>query len=251
MKAVILISAMAIAAVYPAAAQDAPPAKPEALEIASVRMNPRGTAGPVSWSPYGGASFTAHNTTLSLLVQLAWGLPDRQLQNADRLGSETYELAVKPASGGAVSWERLKPMLRTLLAERFKLSTHDEAKEVSGYALVLGKGGPRLKASDGAKGNLMILPGSLRGAGITLDDLAGMLASPLGRPVVNRTGIDGQYDVVLEYANEAAGMPTAANDSKPSIFSALQEQLGLKVESTKVSQQILVIDRCNTIPTEN
>ena len=144
----------------------------EKLEVASVRMVPRGKAGTPSWSPYGGASFTATNMSLELLVQLAFGVPGDRITGADRLAGDFYDVAVKPENGGPLSYERLKPLLRSVLEDRFRLKTHTETKEVQGYELVVAKGGPKLQAGKGFQGNNQIYPGGLSGSDLSLDSLA-------------------------------------------------------------------------------
>jgi uncharacterized protein (TIGR03435 family) len=187
--------------------------------------------------------------TLALLVQLAFGVDDSQISGVDRLGNETYDIAVQPESGGKLSYERLKPLLRQLLAERFTLATHEETKEVQGYALTVAKGGPKLKANRGAQGPAQFVARGMSATGITTDTLAAMLARPVGRPVVNRTGIEGSFDVELTYADPR--VPGVDTTALPAVFTAVQEQLGLKLERRKVPLRILAIDRCERVPAEN
>jgi uncharacterized protein (TIGR03435 family) len=221
----------------------------EKLGVSSAKINPRGTGGMVSFSPYGAATWTATNVTLELLVELAFGVAENQIWGGDRLGNETYNIAVQPESGGKVSYERLKPLLRQLLAERFHLATHEETKEVPGYGLVVAKGGPKLKANQGAQGPGQFTAKGMSASGITMDTLATMLARPVGRPVVNRTGIEGSFDVRLSYADTR--VPGSETSELPAVFTAVQEQLGLKLESQKVPLKILAIDRCERVPAEN
>ena len=221
----------------------------EKLGVSSVKMNARGLERMLSVSPYGGATYTASNTTLLLLVELAYAVDESQVSGADRLGDETYEISVQPESGGRISYERLKPLLRQLLAERFHLSTHDETKEVQGYALVVAKGGPKLKKSSGAEGQNMMYAKGMSASGITLASLASMLARPAGRPVVDMTGIEGSFDVKLSYADPR--VPGSETAELPALFTAVQEQLGLKLEPRKVPIRILAIDHCERVPAEN
>ncbi len=137
-------------------------------------------------------------------------------------------------------------MLQALLEERFGLKTHREKKEVAGYALVLAKTGPKLQANAGTVRPFVTYPGGLEGGPANLDILAGMLARLVGKPVLNKTALEGNYDLKLRYAREGD-----TNSSLPSLFTAIQEQLGLKLESQKVPQEILVIDHCERAPTEN
>ena len=179
---------------------------------------------------------------------MAFGVDDNQLVGAPNwFISERYDVTAKPEGDLSLTYEELAPRLQQLLAQRFKLAIHREMKDVQGYALVIAKGGPKLK--QGTPGNSAggaIFPGGLRNPNTSLDTFAAMLARPTGRPVVNKTGIAGNYDIDLRYAKD-----DAADSSLPSIFTALQEQLGLKLETQKVPVGMLVIDHVEKIPTEN
>ena len=138
-------------------------------------------------------------------------------------------------------------MLMALLADRFGLVTHRETRTVSGYALVKGKERPKLRASESSRaGQAATFRGRIVGRATEMVVLASMLGRPLGAPVVDKTGIKGTYDFELNFA------PVESPDSSlPSIFTAIKEQLGLKLESQKVPLQMLVIDNCQRVPTEN
>jgi uncharacterized protein (TIGR03435 family) len=115
-----------------------------------------------------------------------------------------------------------------------------------GYALVAAKGGPKLHPASGSAKQNQIYNGGLRLSNAPVGSLALMLRGPAGRPVMDKTGIQGNYDFQLSYALDAE---TEAR--LPSIFTVLQEQLGLKLEPAKVPLEILVIDRTEKIPAEN
>jgi uncharacterized protein (TIGR03435 family) len=133
-----------------------------------------------------------------------------------------------------------------VLEDRFRLKTHTETKEVPGYDLVVAKGGPKLQASKGVEGHNQIYPGGLAGFDLNMAGLADMPASPAGRPVVNRTGLEGTFDIQPEYAQD-----DAAPSERPSFFTALQERPGLRLEPGKGPVETLVIDSCERIPAEN
>ena len=173
-------------------------------------------------------------------------------------------------------------MLQALLANRFKLAVHRETKDLPGYALVVAKNGPKLhdakpgdtypngiKGPDGQPGQgLMImggLGGPLTGQGINIENLVRVLSQQLGRTILDETGLTGKYDFTLKWTpDDRAGPISAANQgggsrsddapssdsSGPSIFTAIQEQLGLKLESRKVPVEMLVIDHVEA-PSEN
>jgi uncharacterized protein (TIGR03435 family) len=147
------------------------------------------------------------------------------------------------------------------LADRFKLSFHWDKKEVSIYALTVTKNGPKLTASTGdPKGSpnlAMPARGRFRGRNATMLDFAGELQAVLDRPVVDKTGISGRYDVALNWtvddfqAARLGAFPTPLDRTEvPDLFTAIQEQLGLRLESTKGTVEVLVIDSIQR-PSEN
>jgi len=152
-------------------------------------------------------------------------------------------------------------MMQKLMADRFKLSFHREKKEVSIYALTVAKNGPRLAASAGdPKGppNLaMPARGRFRGRNATMAEFAGELQAVLDRPVVDKTGISGRYNVDLNWTLDDfqvarfSGFPAPSDRTEvPDLFTAIQEQLGLRLESTRGSVEVMVIDHVER-PTEN
>ncbi len=143
-------------------------------------------------------------------------------------------------------------MLQALLAERFKLTLHRETKELPMYVLVVAKNGPKFKTTEsetGISSNSSRTHWHVTAKG-TMRRFAEFLSEEAGRPVVDQTGLSGSYELTLDWTPDDA---PAANDSAagPSLFTALQEQLGLKLDATKGPVEILVIDRANRTPTEN
>jgi uncharacterized protein (TIGR03435 family) len=183
---------------------------------------------------------------MSVLVEMAFGVTDKQISNIDRLGNERYDVSATPEHGGALTYPRAQPMLRALLEERFKLTAHRETKDVPGYFLTVAKGGPKLKPGDTAAGQSMILAGRLIGPNATIAEFISLLAHPVDKPIVDKTNLPGAYNIDLKFAPDVA-----TNSTQPSIFTAIQEQLGLKLESQKVPFETLVIDHCDHIPTQN
>jgi uncharacterized protein (TIGR03435 family) len=144
-------------------------------------------------------------------------------------------------------------MLQSLLAERFKLASHRESREQRAWFLVVGKNGSKLKKAQAAadsdlqqvRGSALpaqIWPGGFRGRAIPIAVLAGMLTRATGNQVVDHTGLAGAFDVDLKWT------PDGAAGSEPGIFTAVQEQLGLKLEPGKAPLEVLVIDRAERIP---
>jgi uncharacterized protein (TIGR03435 family) len=165
-------------------------------------------------------------------------------------------------------------MMQAMLADRFKLKVHHEKKEIAVYELVIGKGGFKLRAADpkntypnGIKGldglshagMAMISDGRLTGQSISMQNLADYVSGQVSRIVEDKTGLTGKYDVTLRWAPEdnratppSDGRQDAApaTESGPSIFTALQEQLGLKLESAKEPVDTIVVDHVE-MPSEN
>jgi uncharacterized protein (TIGR03435 family) len=175
---------------------------------------------------------------LELLIEIAFGVPDTQISGAPSwLGSERYDVNAKAVDGVSLTYDQLKPRLQQLLVQRFKLATHRETKIFDGYALIVAKGGPKLQPTKGSTAQGIIYPSGLRIPNATMEGLASWLTGPTGRHVIDKIGIEGNYDIQLEYA------PLGSDDTfLPSIFTAVQKQLGLKLEHQKVPVEILVID---------
>jgi len=159
--------------------------------------------------------------------------------------------------------DQLMLMLRRLLADRFKLKLHRESKEMQGYGLIVGKSGPKLQEVELAgKGWSRNRVDGIEGQEISMARLAEILAGRLGRPVVDLTGIKGVFDLKLSWTpdpamvknpaenKESPAVDSMSDPSGLSIFSALQEQLGLRLEARKVPGEIIVIDHVER-PAEN
>jgi len=150
--------------------------------------------------------------------------------------SDQFDIAAKAESADATR-DEIRSMLQTLLAERFKLAVHREAKEMHAYSLVLAKSGSKLKvaAPDGKSGMADTLGPSGERQTVfeasSLRVLVNMLANALGSPVVDKTGLDGLYDYKFEWP-----------DAGSSLFASV-DQLGLKLEAKKVPVEVLVMDR--------
>jgi uncharacterized protein (TIGR03435 family) len=211
-----------------------------------------------------GGRISMTGVTPKILIQQAYGVRDFQIVGGPQwLGSERYDITAKPE--GAASPEQVKVMIQGLLADRFKLQFHRETKELPTYALVVAKGGPKFSASkpeegpsegsDKPKGPRIMMKGrgqfEIEGAPVTA--LATQLSQVVGRSVIDKTELSGNYDFKLEWTPDESGRgmvkeaggdrPSPADTQGPSIFTAVQDQLGLKFESTKGPVEILVIER--------
>ena len=215
-------------------------AAPLAFDFATIKpndpvRNPNVVAG---WSTSRSGLRAVGN--LGTFIKQAYGLEDAQIAGGPKwFDSGEYEIDAR-TSAPANSAE-LKLMLQSLLAERFNLEMHNETRQLPTYSLVVAKGGSKLKPTD-APGGTSSGPTLLRG---TMDTaaIARNLTSTLGRTVIDNTGLKGSYKFSLAWA-------TDDQSDDPSIFTAIQEQLGLKLESTKGPVQVFVIDRA-TLPTPN
>jgi uncharacterized protein (TIGR03435 family) len=145
-------------------------------------------------------------------------------------------------------WKQMQLMLQAMLADRFALKAHRESRELPIYVLTVAKDGPKLKktAPDDLGGNANYASGKITAHQISIQALAANLSFTVGRVVVNKTGLEGGYDFTLDYAPDGAD----ASDTRPSIFAALEEQLGLKLVPDKGPVDMVVVDHIER-PTEN
>jgi uncharacterized protein (TIGR03435 family) len=149
-------------------------------------------------------------------------------------------------------------MMQSLLADRFKLTVHQETKEMPIYALVVAKNSPKLQPSKAEETEFGGSRGQFLCQKVPMSMLAGQLRRLLGRPVHDETGLTGEYDFKLEWtpdeppanAGTAEARTAPPDRTGPSIFTALQEQLGLRLESRKGVVVVLVVDRVER-PSEN
>jgi uncharacterized protein (TIGR03435 family) len=261
-----------------------PPAHPR-FEVASVKRNTGSDGRSFLQAVQGRLIMT--NLPLRRLILNAYDLQDYQLSgDPPWASSEHYDIQAK-ADGNPSVREMEGPMLRVLLEDRFKLTIHRETRQLPVYELTIGKAGAKLQLSkEGSctpysensppptstpgqpRPNFCgfhTTPGdglnrTLDGEGITMAALATTLSrtyvSLLGRNVIDATGLTGPYDVHLKWAMDSLSAPAGPNVTPPSdatgpsIFTALQEQLGLKLESTKGPVEVLVLDHVER-PSEN
>src|ERR1700733_10669111 len=232
----------------------------------------------IFFSPRG---FTARGATLQTVIGVAYGVqPDLILGAPDWVKSDKYDIDVNlpdsavqdpQTSAAGIGIERNQLMLQALLADRFKLTLHRQTKDLQVYELVAAEGGPKLQEAkpvymnpngiNGPEGRLpnrgmtKMGPGELIDQGATLEPLVEQLSWQLGRTVVDKTGLTGNYDFVLRWTpgpseagmaklmgNNPAPNSAASSDTASSLFNALQGQLGLKLEPQTQPMQVLVID---------
>ena len=204
-----------------------------------------------------GGQFSTINTTLLSLVEFAYDLQANQIiGGASWMSTDKYDLVAKPDAPGAPSDKQWKGMLQKLMADRFQLKFHRQNKEMSAYVLTVAKNGPKLTKSDGDPNGLPGLffhqLGQLYVQNATMGDFTQLMqAVVLDRPVVDQTGIQGRWNFVLKWTpdeSQFGGMgvkvppPTNAADAPPPLFTAIQEQIGLKLEARKAPVDVIVID---------
>jgi uncharacterized protein (TIGR03435 family) len=208
-----------------------------------------------------GHQFSTHKTTLNFLIKFAYRLNARQIIGGPAwLDTEEYDIVAKPEGETSLTMSQLRPLVQKLLEDRFKLTSHREQKELPVYALVIGKNGARLKKSEADPASL---PGvqvsgasalTISSTNNTMLGLAAVLQmSFVDRPIVDHTGFAGKYDFDLNFTHDlASSTGSLANDpnAPPDLFTAIQEQLGLKLEAVQAPAEVLVVDHIEK-PSEN
>jgi uncharacterized protein (TIGR03435 family) len=234
--------------------------------------------GPGSSDP---GRITYTNISLMSVLTRAYDVKAYQISGPDWLDMERYDIAAKVPAGATK--EQFNLMLQNLLAERFNLALHHESKEVQGYELVPGKRGPKLRESTEVEssdpgprmppkmdangfpqldrpGMVMMMTMGPKGSiarltakAVPVFALIQNLTGQLKRPVMDKTGLTGKYDFTLEFAPEGLSpvQLDAPDESGPNLLTAVQEQLGLKLEPKKTLLDMLIIDRADKTPTEN
>jgi uncharacterized protein (TIGR03435 family) len=224
-----------------------------AFELASVRPAHPGRGGGVPRFAVTPGRLTVQNTSLRHLIQEAYGVEDYRLQGPDWIESERYDIVAKsPASVRRRA--EMMPMLRALLADRFKLEVHHESKELAVYALIVSKQGYKMQAAKeggapGQKGRQD--EGHIHFESLTLGQLAAILSELLKQPVVDQTGVEGAFAVWLDWTPGHADAAAGAAPSNASLFVALNEQLGLGLQARKAPLDVLIIDRVEKLEMEN
>ena len=219
------------------------------FEVASIRLNKSGTRGGSIDFSRGGERFTATNMPLGALVLTAYNITVRQISGGGEFLSEKYDVVAKAEH--PVSAEEMTRMLRALLQARFKMVVRRETREVPVYALIVGKNGPKLRRSEAPENarptprNVSLAGGAEPARGHlafrneSMPDFAWALSRTGGigdRVVVDNTGPPGSYDFELTFGHESDG------GDPPPLFTALQEQLGLKLESRKAPVEFVIIE---------
>jgi uncharacterized protein (TIGR03435 family) len=232
-------------------AQSPKPSLPSpAFDVASVKL---ATAGEfqedredIRSSP---TALTMRHVSFASCMKWAYRLNDFQISGPAWLSSTRFDLIAKTAT--PTSEDQLRLMVQALLAERFGLVFHREKKEAETYVLLLGKGGTKFHESKNQRISTMT-PGrfGFTAQRTSTSQLAEYLAIPLRRPVFDLTGLSGRYDFAVDLTVYAGG-DNPANDMASLVITAVQEQLGLKLEARKGPVEIFRIDHVEKIPTGN
>jgi len=210
------------------------------------------------------------------LVFLAYGVQPNQVIGPEWIASTPFDVVANVPAG--VTRDQMKLMLRTLLAERLGVQVHRETRQVPAYALVVAKNGPKMTRGDAppaSPGFPTIGPGTrfgmqadgryhVKGDRIPMTEFAKILTVFLGEPVTNATGLEGYFVFEMEFVPEehAPALASATTEQPPenttatlkagpTIFAALEEKLGLKLETRKVPLDVVVVDHAERAPTEN
>ena len=224
------------------------------FEVASVkRATGGGPAGDVARNvdPSPG-SFAMRNVPLRMALEWAYDLKGYQVVGPPWIDNEERYDIIAKAPGPAPN-AQMKLMLQALLTERFRMKLHREKRELPVYVLLRGKGELKLKPGDaGGQPTQVGTATQITFKNQPVSRLAGMLTARMDRPVLDLTGIEGVYDYTVETGGLGFnGQPPADPTAGPSIFTALQDNLGLRLESQKAPIDVLVIDAVQRIPTSN
>jgi bla regulator protein BlaR1 len=262
-KALLGVAAMAAVvgpiAIGVAQSQSRPPLR---FEVASIKRQKReAMKGSMELLPGGGLRLGG--VTVKGLIAMAYDVREEQIAGGPKwLDQESYSLLAKAEKAesaadqtvttgpGSPAFNRLRERIRTLLIERCRLVVRVDSKPASGYELVQAKGGTKLvPTTNPLPPGTMRSRGAINGRSGTMKMLATVLTFYVGRPVIDRTGLTGNYDYKLEYADDLGG-PEATVSEGASIFTSIQEQLGLKLESSRVAVDTIVVEKVEK-PSEN
>lgn len=228
------------------------------FEVVSIRPSKRESNGSLSNSDP--LQFTAKNNTLKRLIMRAYGVNEYQVTGADWINNERFDVAAKypealPKDPHQAAL-KLQAMLQKMLQDRFKLAIHHEQKTFPVYGLNVAKSGIKFKpALNCDSHNWKSDKAHYQATCISMDTFAAFLAGrpdlPENLPVLDMTGLKGFYDLKLEWTPESLYGPAETDPSGPTLRSALQEQLGLKLETRKAPVDLIVVDHAEKLPTEN
>ncbi len=244
MKPILILIAMAGGLITIAGAQ-APETRPT-FEVAAIKPSKASNDGTNIRSDPNG-TLRVENATLKDLIRFCYQVGNDQISGGPKwFDVDRFDVLAKPESRARP--EQVLQMMQRLLAERFQLVLRRESKEVKVYQLVVAKNGHKLREpKEGQEPGLQGKKGQITAHATPMAIFAKYLSQRLGQPVVDQTGLAGSYDFTLEYEPDNGNDPAGAG---PSIFTAVQEQLGLRLQPGKGSIDLFVVDRAEK-PSEN
>jgi uncharacterized protein (TIGR03435 family) len=236
------------------------------FEVATIKLTDPNDPSKLFTLTPGGRQVITKGTTMNDLIAFAYGMHPKQVVNApDWFDKTKFDITGQPDAEGVPNQDQMKTMLQKLLVSRFGLTFHKDTRELSVYEIVVGKDGPKL-APTAIQGNLpglffrSINPADLMVRNATIANFAGLMQSAvLDKPVVDHTGLTGRYDFELKWTPDQGQMetfggvrnaPAETADAPPDLYTAIQQQIGLKIQSAKDPVDVMVIDKV-TQPSPN
>jgi uncharacterized protein (TIGR03435 family) len=226
-------------------------AKPD-VEVATVKPHQPGNQ-TVVFETQGG-TLVIKDLTLGFLMSFAYNLPARQIAGKPAwMDTEKWDIDAKSDTPGMPNESQMRVIVQKLLAERFGLQFHEEKRKVAAYELVVSKDGPKMtKAGASSPPKVLLYPqGVLIAQSVPATDLAQFLQSIFGQPVVDKTRLEGRWDFTMKWTPdetqfadvpEPVRRPADEGNEPPPLFTAIQQQLGLKLEAQNAEVQVLVVN---------
>ncbi len=232
----------------------------QTFDVAAVKPNRSGKGGGnLAASP---GMLTIRNLPLRTIIGAAYDIAEYQISGPQWLAQERFDIMAK-TDASVTGEDEMLPLLQPLLAERFHLAMHRGTKQLPAYVLMVGTKGPKFEAADAGGTGLPFKKANKSGGGrihsahLTMPQFAEILSRRLGYPVLDMTGLAGAYRVTLEWAAEnKVTKPGKTGEAKPdtdrpSIFTALHDQMGLRLQARRAPVEIFVIDHIEKTPTAN
>jgi len=219
------------------------------FEAATIKPNKSGD-GSSGYPGLRSGLYTGKNATMHMMLRSAYDLSESRIFGPDWLDSDRYDVEAKPAPGATQADMML--MFQTLLKERFHLELHREMREMPVFDMVVSKGGLKMSLSTPEHRFPQPPPnpgGSMNVGAGTMPQIAQRLSGAAGRTIIDKTGLDGAYGFMVIYTPMNAANPPEG--APPDFFTAVEQQLGLKLEPNKAPIEVLVVDHADRTPAEN